>query len=207
MCMIDFKIAFQNCLNNYKPKNVLMIAFAVETNMSGTKIPKSEKHSKREKVLFPSFTRIKYDPQGIKKQSSIDKELPTSFSTTSMLDTRQATPAAGQNTAMATANRCRIGGGISLSWEAINRSTDSGSSKFMTSTISSFSECSFHDRRMISRAGIVSIGKASVIVKARQSRPTNNSGSESSNDSKMLPVMCPSGVHAAYNEPEKPIAM
>ena len=92
-----------------------MIAFPVDANMRGTKIPKSEKHSKREEMLFPSFTRIKYDPQGIKKQSSIDKELPTSFNTTSMLDTRQATPAPDQNTAMATANRCSIGGGVSLS--------------------------------------------------------------------------------------------
>ena len=205
--MIGFTISVQNCLCNYKPKKVSIIAFAVDTSIRGTKIPKIVKQSKCEKVLSPPFTRIKYDPQGIKKQRSIDKDLPTSFNTTSMLDTRQATPAPDQSTTMATANRCSIGGGVALLWDATVRSHDWASSTFTTSTFSFSLEFSFHDRRMMSRAGIVSMGKASEIVNARQSRPTNNSGSESSNDSKMLPVMCPSGVQAAYNEPERPIAM
>ena len=113
------------------------------------------------------------------------------------------------NTTMDTANRCSIGGGAPSTGDVRHGSADidMGSSKLMSSAIASLSQRSFHDRRTISRAGMVSIGNASVIVKAKQSRPTNNSGSESSKDNKILPVMCPSGVQAAYNDPEKPIAM
>ena len=62
-----------------------------------------------------------------------------------------------------------------------------------------------NERTKISLAGITSIGKANVIVMAKQRRPTNNSGSFSSKSSKIFPCTCPEVVQPLYNEPVNPI--
>ena len=186
-----------------------MIAFHVEINMRGTKTPNRVKQMIREKRLFSTFTRTRYDPHGIKNESRIDNELPNRSQTTSMLDTQHATPAPDQKTKIATTNRFQnVGGASSLGGVEVSCSPSKrGTSKSLSSTVITVLALSFQDRRMMSRAGIVNIGNASVMVKAKQSRPINNSGSLSSNDSNMLPVICPSGVQAAYRDPEKPITM